>query len=118
MIISTVVYREAATSPIPWSTPVAQTKPLTKSTSGVEKSARGQLIILKQRVSNLTQQLVAFKDAKAVALKKFAELKSTNEQLATDLNLANQRLKTARLTCQVIYFSVVVTIKCKLTLSW
>ena len=46
-------------------------------------------------------QLATFRETRAAALKKFAELKASNEQLTSDLNLANQRLRTARLTCQV-----------------
>ncbi|KAK7115660.1 hypothetical protein V1264_001490 [Littorina saxatilis] len=93
-----VVLREMATSPIPWETGqetrAAAVRPLPVRVGG------RQLSVLKQRVSHLSQQLATFRATRTLALKKFAEMKATNQQLTSDLNQANQRLKTARLTCQ------------------
>lgn len=93
-----IVLRETATSPIPWGAG-AEEKAATARSKGVKVGGR-QLSLLKQRIAHLQQQLAAFRDSRTLALAKFAELKASNEKLTSDLQQANQRLRTAKQNCQ------------------
>ncbi|KAK7477837.1 hypothetical protein BaRGS_00030915 [Batillaria attramentaria] len=97
-VMDRVVLREVATSPIPWEAS-SEEKVLTGRSRGVKVGGR-QLSLLKQRIAQQQHQLAAFRDSRTIALKKFAELKETNQQLTSDLNQANQRLRTAKQNCQ------------------
>lgn len=93
-----VVLREVATSPIPWESYATETTTSSRN-RGVKVGGR-QLSLLKQRIAQQQQQLAAFRESRMLALKKFAELKESNEQLTADVNQANQRLRSTKQNCQ------------------
>ncbi|XP_067666453.1 centlein-like isoform X2 [Haliotis asinina] len=93
-----VLFREAATSPIPFATPVKEkTK---KGRLQMVTPAMRQLASLKQRVGHLQQQITALRDSRGQALKNLSEQKEANQQSQSDLNAANQRLRLTKQTVQ------------------
>ncbi|XP_046552812.1 centlein-like [Haliotis rubra] len=93
-----VVFREAATSPIPFATPVKERAK--KGRLQMVTPATRQLASLKQRVGHLQQQIAALRDSRGQALKNLSEQKEANQQSQSDLNLANQRLRLTKQTVQ------------------
>ncbi|XP_064609188.1 centlein-like [Liolophura sinensis] len=87
------IYRDASTSPVA----VFSSSPTKRSPTQRPLTKRKPM---QQRVESLQQQLTAVRDSRSSALKTVRDLKETNEQLHTDLNLANQRLKMAKQNIQ------------------
>ncbi|XP_041369581.1 centlein-like isoform X2 [Gigantopelta aegis] len=88
------IFRDSATSPISFASPLKD-----KPKKAVIPPSR-QIGPLKQRVGYLQQQLITLRNSRANALKNLSEEKDSNQQLKTDLNLANQRIRLAKVTIQ------------------
>ncbi|KAL5004814.1 hypothetical protein ScPMuIL_018270, partial [Solemya velum] len=86
-----VVLREMGTSPMP--SPERATSPQKTTKSRSQSPSLRQLKPLKQRLQSIQQQLIAIKESRTAAMNMLRAEKETNQQLQSDLNLANQRLQ-------------------------
>ncbi|XP_022103027.1 centlein-like isoform X2 [Acanthaster planci] len=80
--------------------------PLTRLARNISRRSQGagasgpSLASLKQRVTSLQQQVSLLKESKTSLQRTVTEQEELTEQLQSDLNLANQRLKMSRQTVQ------------------
>ncbi|XP_021361457.1 WEB family protein At3g02930, chloroplastic-like [Mizuhopecten yessoensis] len=100
-----VVLRETGTSPMKQAvtkdslTPSPSPAKLHEQKMAHNHTLR-QLKQAKQRVHNLQQQVTNLRDSRAATLKAFQEHKDASQQLESDLNLANQRLRVSKQNIQ------------------